>query len=489
MTASGIKHVTIQPSQIDLESMEIDRDRRALLALLAAGVVLGPAACGPSREEPQSNLSQKSPNLSAGDREASDSRPVLPRIEPVVRIRVTKARRGSNRQSPRLTLGEKGQRLWVTTPELDRPGRVVYGPVLAMAANGGWLLQSEGRRRYGREQIETATPLAITSVGQRPISYDGKQIQGTLRLVRRTDLEPGDFDLVTHVAMESYLPGVLQKELYPHWPEATFEAQAIAARSYGCCERNFWRSRRHYDVVAGPASQAWSGGEASPRARSAVQATSGLVLVWKGRLVPAYYSAACGGLPASGSDAIGGNPSNAVGPLSVKSASQRREEGCCEDSPYASWKVVFDRAQVAKALATYGREHGRLDLAGLSRINAIEVINRNPAGRPTRYRLTGGKSFELGAEALRRALNGGENSGGEDSFLLASCIEFRSTPKGIEAIGRGFGHGVGLCQYGACSMGKAGANATAILARYYPGALVQQGWESPRSSTRRAARA
>ena len=64
--------------------------------------------------------------------------------------------------------------------------------------------------------------------------------------------------------------------------------------------------------------------------------------------------------------------------------------------------------------------------------------------------------------------------------LRASCIEFRTTRDGIEATGRGFGHGVGLCQYGARTMGRNGASAESILARYYPGATVERGWDPPR---------
>ena len=467
--------------QPDREPLEIDLVRRTLLTTLAAGVVLGPLSCGPTREQPRIATKESSNrNSRTGD---ADERPVLPGVEPVMRVRVSGIRSDTSGKEAALSLGTAGQRLWVTTPELQRPGRVVYGPLRIRAADGGWMLQSEGRRHHGREQIETATPLAITAIDRQPIAHQGKGLQGTLRLVRRTDLESGDFDLVSHISMEKYLPGVLQNELYPNWPEATFQAQAIAARSYGCCERNFWRSRRHYDVVAGPASQAWSGGAASLRAQGAVWETSGLVLVWQGRMIPAYYSAACGGMPASGSDAIGKNPSNAVGPLSVSSTEQRRDRGCCENSPYASWQVQFDRSGVTKGLAKYGRDHGRRDLVELGRVDSINVLNRNPAGRPTRYRLTGSRTIELGAEVLRRVLNASAGAAQGESFLRASCIEFKSTSTGILAIGRGFGHGVGLCQYGACTMGREGADAEAILARYYPGASVQRGWD-PSQGTR-----
>ena len=475
--ASRIRHVCRQTSQTDQGQQEIDRDRRALIAALAAGALLGPSACGPTRQE-----SEKATNEDDGKDHQADSydhRPLLPGVEPVMRVRLARIRGEDARALSAFTLGVAGQRLWVTTPELVRPGRVVYGPVDVRAADGGWILSSAGRKRHGREQIQTATPLAFSAIDRKPIAYQGNDLKGTLHLVRRTDLAPGDFDLVSHIDMEAYLPGVLHKELYADWPVSTFQAQAIAARSFGVCERNFWRSRRHYDVVAGPASQAWSGGDAAPRAHEAVEGTSGLVLTWQGRLFPAYYSAACGGLPASGADAIGSNPANAIAPLSVLSPTQRRIQGCCEESPYASWQVAFNKAEVARALASYANTHGRRDLLGINRIQAIEVASRNPAGRPTRYILQGTRTTTIGAETLRRALNQISRESQGSSGLRASCIEFRTTPSGIEGRGRGFGHGVGLCQYGARTMGRSGASAESILARYYPGATVARGWDPP----------
>lgn len=308
------------------------------------------------------------------------------------------------------------------------------------------------------------------------MTWNNAPLDGLLRVVRKND---GEFDLVTHLAMEAYLPGVLERELFTSWPAVTFEAQAIAARSFAVCERAFWLARRHYDVVAGPSSQAWSGGVASPRARAAVQATIGHVLMWDRRVVPAYYSAACGGIPASASDAIGRNPANAIAPLTVRSVSQRRTAPCCEDSPYQSWTWSFNRNDVVKALKAAGKRKGPKAMASITHIESIDVNTRNPAGRPVDYqlRVAGGRTIAIGAEALRRALNYGRTN----DRLRSSFVVYDALPSILNGRGHGFGHGVGLCQYGSKAMGQAGLSMQAILERYYPGASIEQGWETSRT--------
>ena len=351
---------------------------------------------------------------------------------------------------------------------------------MVAATSGGWLLETNGRLRQGRERIETATPLAIAPIGDRGIEFDGELVRGIFHLTRRTDLDPGECDVVTHLPMEDYLPGVLEHELYTSWPTATFQAQAIAARSFACCERNFWLGRRHFDVVAGQASQAWSGGRASSRAARAVASTAGRVLIWDGRVVPAYYSASCGGLPASAPDAIGRNPVNRISPL-VVDPFHKRERGCCETSPHANWTVQVDSRQLLAALRAIGRDGGPKSLRNLDRVRGIEVVERNPVGRPTSYRIRSVQDVQVGAETLKSALNSVRSSSRGEERLKSSCIEFVSTARGFQAEGRGFGHGVGLCQYGARTMGDSGATYAEILARYYPNCELSQAWKPTRT--------
>ncbi|MCH2162112.1 MAG: SpoIID/LytB domain-containing protein, partial [Phycisphaerales bacterium] len=447
----------------DLEGRTgIDIPRRSLLATIATGVVLGPAACRGVREDSSTVPAKPVPK----DNQANtpflaepDLRPVPPQFEPSLRVRVATVRQKAGRSPEPIVIGAQGQRLWVTTPQLRQPGRALSGPLQVRAMDGGWVLETSGRLRQGRERLETATPLAIAPIGGDAVVFDGASVRGVLHITRRTDLKTGECDVVTHLPMEEYLPGVLEHELYSSWPRSTFEAQAIAARSFACCERNFWINRRHFDVVAGQASQAWSGGQASRRAVEAVRGTEGKVLVWDGRVVPAYYSAACGGLPASASDAIGGNPVNKIPPLVVADVFRKRVRGCCEASPHAQWSVDFNAEQVRTALRDLARNGGPSELRNLDRIRGIEVVDRNPAGRPTRYRVRSVRNVEIDAGALRKALNAVRSSTRGEARLKSSCIEFVLTSRGIRAEGRGFGHGVGLCQYGARTMGNSGATA------------------------------
>jgi len=290
--------------------------------------------------------------------------------------------------------------------------------------------------------------------------------------VRRTDEGGGVADLVFAVPMETYLPGVLAKELYKGWSEEAYRAQAVAARSYALCEHAWWDGRRHYDVVAGQSSQAWIGATADPTSRRAVRDTAGEYLVFDGRVVPAYYSSCCGGAPASATDAIREGSWMDIAPLTVDSASDARARGCCEKAPTARWKMSIGTAELARRLDAWATREGRQDLGSLAGVKSITVAETNPAGRPVSFRITDprGRKVLWDAEDLRYAVNAGA-SGSKDS-LKSGFVSPRVENGRVILEGRGHGHGAGMCQFGAEAMGRAGRDHRAILARYYPGAQV-----------------
>ena len=106
----------------------------------------------------------------------------------------------------------------------------------------------------------------------------------------------------------------------------------------------------------------------------------------------------------------------------------------------------------------------------------------NSHGRPTRYRIKPGapssEPIELGAETLMRALNfSNERIGSPEKSLRSSFIEVQREGGRFLISGRGFGHGAGLCQYGAQVMGKDGQPHSEILAWYYPGATLLKSYQ------------
>jgi stage II sporulation protein D len=418
---------------------------------------------------------------STGSRSDFENRPLPPSSEPRVRIRLRSASLDSI-----LTFGEQGQQLLC----LDESESRVFlrpGPLQVEYSKDGWLL-TDGEMRStslaGAGVLSLRTLLDSSSV----IFFENRSLPGFVDLVPfdgSDDLrKKGRLDVIVSVSLESYLPGVLDVELYGHWPLETFQAQAVAARSYALAEAAFWAKRRHFDLVAGPESQCWSGDGGSSKARNAVRRTAGTVLLHEGRVIPAYYSAACGGLPASADDAISSRESHRISPL-VPSKPFSSE--CCEGSQAFEWQAEFDRDELNRALQSWQKvRDDALDPEGTTsdRFNRMTVLERSPTGRPLVYGLSSlhGTTLEIGAETFRRLLSKLVQIGKTDPSSLRSSVftgRFRGNRFLID--GLGWGHGCGLCQYGANAMGEAGFTWEQILLRYYPGSELQALWDSERS--------
>jgi stage II sporulation protein D len=461
------------PGDRDAASVKIHR--RAML-LAASTPMLIPFAC--SRTDGNADQAAGDPPVASPVRtEGPDLRPFPPSFEPLVRIKVANTSRRS------VELGRVEQRLWITMPDSESAGRAARGPVRIVQDDQGWSVRWSQRGRGASTRFTGAGPLAIASGDDQTegIDFEGRRLQGTIRIVpiRNTDGE-SELDLVCTLPMEQYLPGVLEKELFASWRPATFEAQAVAARSFAVCERAFWLRRRHYDMVAGQASQAWSGGAASRRSRDAVASTAGRVLLWRGQVVPAYYSAACGGRPANAIDAISTNRVNRIAPLVVDAGTARRRCGCTTASPHADWRISVGEDAMLQALQAYGRRVSNRSLASIRGPVEVTVRRRNAAGRPIDFEIRGSGDpipVVLSASRVRSVV---ADAGGRRSWKdgpRSACFELTGSEQGFRIEGRGFGHGVGLCQYGAESMARTGASNLEILGRYYPGATVGVAWE------------
>lgn len=304
---------------------------------------------------------------------------------------------------------------------------------------------------------------------------DGKFYTGQVRIEAATGTyaKADHLDVVVHLLMEQYLPGVLHAELYNSWPLETFKAQAIAARSYTYFEMGLNKGKT-YDLEGTIASQAYAGAGAHDRAVQGVNQTRGVILTWQDRVLPAFYSSACGGvnqfaglvLP-HGTQA---GPVNAV----------RSECTWCKSSKYYRWgPITRDRLTFSRRIAAWGSA-SKEPVAALGSLVRIDATGRTPGGRPTQFTLTdaAGKSFVIGAESLRFA----SNFDARGMQTVTPAMNLRSSHCRVTILGndvlfehgRGFGHGVGLCQWGAQGLASGGYNAQSILAFYYPGAVLKK---------------
>jgi stage II sporulation protein D len=300
------------------------------------------------------------------------------------------------------------------------------------------------------------------------MTINGAPYPGSVQLHARPDRHADAFDVVSHVPLERYLPGVLVRELYNHWHIETHTAQAIAARTFATTESVFWRSRRHFDMTNTEASQMYTGLTTHETSLEAVRATRGVMLAYHNQLVPGYYSASCGGLAAKAVDAISASPINDVPPLHGHAG-----EDSCAALAQHRWRVTHTVSTLAQRFRDYGKAYNIKPLAELDAVRKIELIETNEHGRPTLFTIdAGGQLLDIEAERLRWAANFTEAPLGANERLLSSYVEPIAHDARITFNGRGRGHGAGMCQYGAEAMARDGRTAMEILKFYYPGVEV-----------------
>lgn len=322
---------------------------------------------------------------------------------------------------------------------------------------------------------EPGTDNAISALTSESLTIDGKKYPGFVVLFGQWDRATARFDVVVDMPVESYLPGVLSHELFGSWPRQTFEAQAVASRTYALHERDRARAAsRKFDLEASDADQVFGGQTKNMRAEDAVRATRGQVLIHQGKLIRAYFSSQCGGRPASAQRAWGGVDRydfNDIRPLQGFARTT-----ACADSPLYRWNVVRSDEDVSKRLRSYGLAI-KADFASIERVRAIEAVQMNEAGRPDLYRVTdsAGRAFDISPEQLRVGCNYTVDDLppiSKETRINSGDVEVQVWADQIRFNGRGWGHGVGMCQYCAKGMAAQGMDWPAMIKTFYPGAKV-----------------
>ncbi len=294
-----------------------------------------------------------------------------------------------------------------------------------------------------------------------PVGVDAgdelRRYRGTMRLVAG-DAAAGS--VINVVDLEAYLVGVVSSELYAHFHEEAFRAQAVAARTYAWYQMRTAGRRRAWDVKATESSQVYRGlgrGAEVPKAAGAVRDTCGVVCTWPSpdgeRIFCTYYSSTCGG------------STQAAGPVKrepiIPPLAGNVTCEYCRDSPDYRWgPVTLTKAAITQRLrAKYPK------FEELGPIERIDVTELTPSGRPVILTFTdaGDASIELEAENFRLVV--------DPAGRTIKSTFFNVEDRGERIVlknGRGFGHGIGLCQYGAEGLAKQGRTVAEILNFYYP---------------------
>ena len=336
-------------------------------------------------------------------------------------------------------------------------------PIVGMPTTGATLRRSGGAWRLNGVPVGGVGGLAVLPAADGSVLLNGKAYRGAYWCLPAA----GDtFDVVNVLGVDAYLKGVIAEELFKDWHPQAYRAQAVAARTYALhqiASRPADR-RGRFDVYADTRSQAY-GGLAGETAKSveAVDATAGLVLAHgpagDEKVFPAYYSACCGGVVAAGSDVFDLPPTP---PLSAQSVGD-----LCAASPTFRWPAVrLTKADLANRLRKFGPNMGKM-----AAIERVEVESANRFGRPVRYAVTDarGDRYPIDADRFRTAVN----RGAPGRTLPSGWFAPQTDAAGVTfADGRGFGHGVGLCQYCTQARAAGGMRYEDVLARAYPRSVL-----------------
>lgn len=323
----------------------------------------------------------------------------------------------------------------------------------------------------GRATMWVDGPLVARPNGDGFVSVNGKRYRGELMLVS------GDtgIEVVNRVRMDDYLRGVVPLEIgtSDERDMAAVQAQAVTARSYAYVHLGGGTPARPYDMTASVRDQLYGGVNAETRvSNAAVDATRGLVLQYAGRVVNAPYHSACGGSTAAAEE-IWRTP----GEPYLQSVSDRipgTDRYYCDIAPRFRWTRTLDgqtlREALVKYLGTYTSVPG--PYPGMPR--DVMVDTRTPSGRVATLKIaTDRGNYVVRGNDARYVLR---PPGGEILNSTNFTVETTSASDGsLERLvlrGTGYGHGVGMCQWGAIGRARVGQDFRTILRTYYPGTTV-----------------
>ncbi|HXW68333.1 MAG TPA: SpoIID/LytB domain-containing protein [Dissulfurispiraceae bacterium] len=250
--------------------------------------------------------------------------------------------------------------------------------------------------------------------------------------------------IINEISMEDYVKGVVAAEVGSNWEIEAQKAQAVAARTYALYQREHnVTSKMRYHLTSSVLHQAYKGNDIPASIVKAVDETKGEVLMYEGSPIIAYYHSTSGGMTEDPAEVFG------------KSYPYLKSiETNCELSPYYIWEKRLSAADIEKAMNVSGLKDIIIDSHTVS--NRVKVLRL----------VTDSGEVEVAGNTFRKNI-------GWDA--LPSTLITDITKDGAIYIfeGRGYGHGVGMCQWSALEMAKEGKSYREILSTFYPGTTIE----------------
>jgi stage II sporulation protein D len=251
----------------------------------------------------------------------------------------------------------------------------------------------------------------------------------------------GGMYLINELPLEEYVGDVVAEEVGPDWEMEALKAQAVVSRTYALYQKNM-NEDSIYQIASSVLHQVYKGNNHDVRVAYAVAETGGEILTFDNRPIAAFFHSTCGGRTENPEDVFG------------KSYPYLRSvESNCEISPYRIWERRIQLAEIEKAL-------------NISGIRGISIKSYTSTNRVKQLDITSdAKITTINATDLRKALG----------WSRLPSTNFTMVREGDSMIfkGKGYGHGVGLCQWSSQEMALEGKSYKEILSFFYPGTTIQ----------------
>jgi len=319
----------------------------------------------------------------------------------------------------------------------DLKGRPLtdQSPTWLRLKSAGGSVDAQGRRASG---------VRLTAADGGTLRVGTREYSGALEIIPVGDR----LAAINELPLEEYVAGTVRAEAGDRMPLEMLKAQAIVARTYAAYHRQL-NAGKVYHIVASKANQQYMGRvPADSLARTAARETERQVLLWQGRLFPAFYHTDSGGHTEDPRAVFSASNMPALKPVRVEFASA---------SPWQHWQLDMPLSELGTALLKAGISIGR--------VVSLEVLERSVSLRVSQIAIRGlTGSVVLRGNDLRRLL-------GYDT-LKSTLFAVAVVDHVARFAGRGYGHGVGLDQWSAKTMAELGYDAPQIVAYYYPGAVL-----------------
>lgn len=280
--------------------------------------------------------------------------------------------------------------------------------------------------------------------GKRARVYINKrQFRGNIDIIKIENIK---LIVINHIDIEEYLYGVLYHEVSHRWPIEVLKAQATVARTYALYQKMISKNE-YYDLSSDIYSQVYGGRRSETwRTRKAVNLTSGRILTYNDKVFPSYYHATCGGYTSN------------VATLWNIDVPALHSKRCnfCKISPHYKWKKELSIIEIENRLKESGHNIQLLSIEILKRDKPGRILDMFLKGRNGDIKISGNKfRLAVGPNIIRSANFNVE--------IRGNVVIFQ---------GKGWGHGIGMCQWGAYGMARQGWEVEEILEYYYPGADI-----------------